>query len=73
VIVGVQALELDAHSDAAIAPRDAPIRFDVVRMSGQPELGCTVASTATGLIVRIARPPLPMLSVSAEATTGPAR
>ncbi len=69
----IDLLELQAHPDPAIAPRDARLGFDVALRARQAEPRAQLRSCCSGLIVRIASPPLLMFSVSAAAIVLPKR
>ena len=74
LIVWFDLLELQAHADPAIAPRNPGFGFDVALRSGQPEPHAAPwRSPGSGLIVRIATPPLLRFSVSAAAIVLPKR
>ena len=67
-------LELDAHADAAVAPRDARLR----RRCPSSSRACRkrtliLAPLSSGLVVRMAMPPWLRLSVSAAAMVLPNR
>ena len=73
-LVGVRDLrELQAHTDPAIGPGDRRLGVDVAFRCGRRKRTLTAVPTARGLVVRIARPPRLMLSVSAAAIVLPKR
>ena len=60
---GIHLRELQAHADAAIAPRDARFGVDVLLRAGNPEARRTTEPTSSGFVVRIATPPWLTFSV----------
>ena len=67
-------LELQAHADAAVAPRDARLDVDLALARRQAERGrASAAPASSGLVVRMAMPPRLRFSVSAVAMVLPNR
>src|SRR5262245_8085952 len=60
-------LELQAHPDPSVAPGDTRLGFDVVLRTRQTKADARLAAFSSGVIVRMAMPPLPMFSVRAAA------
>ena len=74
LVGGGDALELQAHPDAAVAPGDPGLGVDVAlgrRAAGSAR--ATRAPASSGLVVRMASPPRLRLSVSAAAIVLPKR
>ena len=69
----IDLFELQPHPHAAIAPRDAGIRFTSTFDPGSRKRTRTLACWSRGLIVRIATPPLLRFSVRAAAIVLPKR
>ena len=65
--------ELEPHADAAVAPGDAALRFDVALEPGSRKRARAFVPLWSGLIVRMASPPLLRFRVSAAAMVLPKR